>query len=134
MHAQGNFYTKFKDTSNFDTLPMSNRCTTDTTISNTSKGTYIPIFGVVVVGCQVCETPLYRKDQFRYRRERCPLRRTFTRRGTADRLRDQLPASLMHRFDSLLAREFASLLWHCRATMTMSPEIQRSIQLLHAYL
>ena len=59
--------------------------------------------------------------------------RVFNRSGRATTLRRQLPATLMTRLHSILARDKAQLLWATKQRYAVTPEIRASLQHLLAY-
>jgi hypothetical protein len=58
----------------------------------------------------------------------------FDRRGGAARIAADLPPALAKRFDSLVAREVASLLWRTKKRFPITSLVHAEIQYLHSYL
>jgi hypothetical protein len=54
--------------------------------------------------------------------------------GRVQRLREQLPESLMQRLSSLVTQDKAKLLWSSRTPIQMSAKLRRSLILIHSTL
>ena len=62
------------------------------------------------------------------------LQRYYHKIGRAEKLQAALPPSLQHRFDSLVSKDKAALLWRSRAKITMTSQVQLCVAALHEYL
>ncbi len=58
----------------------------------------------------------------------------FDRSGGAARITAALEPGLAKRFDSLVAREVASLLWRSKKRFSITPPVRAELQFLHSYL
>ena len=58
----------------------------------------------------------------------------YDRNGGARRISQALPPSLAKRFESLVAREVATLLWRSKKRFSITPAVHAELQYLHGYL